>query len=77
MLKVLRSDLFANWSTAALVFVCAMIVGRQAAIGMNAVQIAGAAACIGSAIALAVIVRVWPAPSVRENPFAAQRSERD
>lgn len=76
MLKLLRSEIFANWGTAALVFICAIVVGREAAMGMNAVQWLGAAAAITGSITLAVLVRVWPAPVARENPFAT-RQERD
>jgi hypothetical protein len=52
-----------EWATAALVFIISMLMGTYAAQGMNQVQWAGAAVAVLGSVTLAVLVRVWPAPS--------------
>ena len=62
MLSLLRSPLVAEWGSAALVIVSALIVGRYAALGMTSAQWAcGAFAILGS-VSVAVMVRIWPTP---------------
>ena len=51
-----------EWSTALLVFLSGAMTGHYAATGMNAVQWAGAATAVLGSVAVAVAVRVWPAP---------------
>lgn len=52
-----------DWSTAGLVFLSGALTGHHAALGMNAVQWAGAAAAVLGSVTVAVAVRVWPAPA--------------
>ena len=54
-----RKDLI-DWGSASLVFLSGAMTGHFAAIGMNAVQWAGAAAAILGSVTVAVAVRVWP-----------------
>ena len=61
MNDLLKSSLVAEWGSASLVFVSAALVGRVAASGMNTSQLLGGACAIAGSIAVAVIVRVWPA----------------
>jgi len=61
---VTRKDL-ADWATAGLVFLSGATTGHHAAIGMNAVQWAGAATAILGSITVAVAVRVWPPKAVK------------
>ena len=63
MLKALTSPLAAQWASAALVFICGAVVGREASLGMTATQWAGGAAAVLGSVALAVIIRAWPAPA--------------
>lgn len=56
---VTRKDL-TDWATAGLVFLSGATTGHYAAMGMNAVQWAGAATAILGSITVAVAVRVWP-----------------
>ena len=58
----------ADWGSAGLVFPSGAATGHYAAIGMNAVQWAGAATAILGSITVAVAVRVWP-------PKATARAE--
>ena len=62
-----RKDL-ADCASAGLVFLSGATTGHFAAIGMNAVQWAGAATAILGSITVAVAVRVWP-------PKATARAE--
>lgn len=55
-----------DWSSAGLVFLSGAITGHYAALGMNAVQWAGAAAAILGSVTVAVAVRVWPATARAE-----------
>lgn len=54
-----RKDL-AEWGSAGLVFLSGAATGHYAAVGMNAVQWAGALTAILGSITVAVAVRVWP-----------------
>jgi hypothetical protein len=54
-----RKDL-ADWASAGLVFLSGATTGHYAAVGMNAIQWAGAATAILGSITVAVAVRVWP-----------------
>ena len=54
-----RKDLI-DWGSASLVFLSGAVTGHYAAIGMNAVQWAGAAAAVLGSVTVAVAVRVWP-----------------
>jgi len=58
-LDITKKDLI-EWSSASLVFLSGAMTGHYAAIGMNAVQWAGAAAAILGSVTVAVAVRVWP-----------------
>ena len=51
-----------EWSTAGLVLLSGATAGHFAAVGMNAVQWAGAAMAVLGSVTVAVAVRVWPAP---------------
>jgi hypothetical protein len=59
MRKYVFSQFGAEWASAALVFVVAMIAGRMAADGMSLMQWAGALTAILGSITVAVAVRVW------------------
>jgi hypothetical protein len=67
MFKGMRRGEFAEWGTGILVVLIAGAVGQFAAQGMNAVQWMGAMVAVIGSIALAVLVRVWPAPAVQES----------
>jgi len=58
---------FAEWGSAAMVFVVSMLAGRFASEGMNLLQWAGAAAAVLGSVTLAVGVRVWPAEARPRN----------
>lgn len=58
-LDITKKDLI-EWSSASLVFLSGAMTGHYAAIGMNTVQWAGAAAAILGSVTVAVAVRVWP-----------------
>lgn len=60
-----KKDLI-DWSTASLVFLSGAMTGHFAAVGMNAVQWAGAATAVLGSVAVAVAVRVWPAKTPAE-----------
>lgn len=49
-----------EWGSAGLVFLSGAMTGHYAAIGMNPVQWAGAAAAVLGSVTVAVAVRVWP-----------------
>ena len=55
-----------EWSTAGLVLLSGATAGHFAAVGMNAVQWAGAAMAVLGSVTVAVAVRVWPAPQKAE-----------
>jgi hypothetical protein len=63
MLKVLYSSQAAEWGSAALVFLSGAIVGREASLGMSMAQWSGGIAAVLGSVALAVMVRAWPAPA--------------
>ena len=56
MLKLLFSAAAAQGASAAIVILCSMIIGRQAAVGMGAAQWGWAALVLGASVALAVLV---------------------
>lgn len=49
-----------EWGSAGLVFLSGAMTGHYAAMGMNPVQWAGAAAAVLGSVTVAVAVRVWP-----------------
>jgi len=49
-----------EWGSAGLVFLSGAMTGHYAAMGMNAVQWAGAIAAVLGSVTVAVAVRVWP-----------------
>lgn len=53
-----------DWGSAGLVFLSGAMTGHYAAIGMTAVQWAGAAAAVLGSVTVAVAVRVWPPQTV-------------
>jgi hypothetical protein len=63
---ITKKDLI-EWSSACLVFLSGAMTGHYAAIGMNAVQWAGALAAILGSVTVAVAVRVWPSKSATAN----------
>jgi hypothetical protein len=56
LLKLLFSAAAAQGASAAIVVLCSVIIGRQAAIGMGAAQWGWAALILGASISLAVLV---------------------
>lgn len=56
----------AEWGSAGLVLLAGATAGHYAALGMNLVQWAGAAAAVLGSVTVAVAVRVWPAPQKAE-----------
>ena len=75
MFKWVQNAGFAEYGSAALVFVSAAIVGHEAAVGMNQTQWLGAAAAVLGSITVAVMVHVWPAKPRRAD--AAEKSGRE
>ncbi|HTK34727.1 MAG TPA: hypothetical protein VL358_05490 [Caulobacteraceae bacterium] len=63
MPQLLKSPQAAQWASASLVVLASSIVGHQAAQGMDAKQWACAAFAVLGSVGVAVMVRVWPAPS--------------
>ena len=61
MLKWFQSAGYAEYGSAALVFISAGVVGHEAAVGMNQTQWLGAVAAVLGSISVAVMVHVWPA----------------
>jgi hypothetical protein len=53
----------AKWAAACLVILCGGLAGHYAALGMSAVQWAGALCAVLGSVSLAVAVHVWPAPA--------------
>ena len=73
MLKLLRHPFAAQAGSATLVWIVGVLVGRQAALGMDTQQwMAGSAAVAGS-ILVAILVRTAPTP---QRARAGNRSER-
>ena len=66
MLQLLRSPEAARGATIGLIVVVAELVGQYAAQGMSMRQWAAGLAAIGGSIALAMIVRCWPANAQTE-----------
>ena len=62
--EITRKDLI-EWGSASLVFLSGAMTGHFAAIGMNAVQWAGAAVAVLGSVTIAVAVRVWPQEPVK------------
>ena len=60
MLNLLRSSWAAECGSAALVFITAAIVGREAAAGMDVAQWTGAVVSVAGSISVAVMVHCWP-----------------
>ena len=54
---------FADWSSAAMVFISGGMAGHYASLGMSSLQWAGAAAAVLGSVTVAVAVRVWPSPA--------------
>lgn len=52
-----------EWGSAGLVLLSGATAGHFAAMGMNAVQWAGAAAAVLGSVTVAVAVRVWQTPA--------------
>ena len=78
MVRFLRSSWVAECGSAALVFVTAAIVGREAAAGMNLHQWISAGVSVAGSITVAVMVHCWPAkPKVDPKMKAFQRAKRD
>jgi hypothetical protein len=63
MPKLLNSPQVAQWATAVLVILSSAIVGHQAAQGMSSQQWLCAAVAVLGSVSVAVMVRVWPAPT--------------
>jgi hypothetical protein len=53
----------AEWASAFLVFGSGATAGHYASLGMTPTQWAGAVAAVLGSVAVAVMVRVWPAPA--------------
>ncbi len=74
MLKLLQSAVIAECGSAALVFVTAAIVGREAAVGMNSSQWISAVVSVAGAISVAVMVHCWP-PRQKMGAFSKLRGD--
>jgi hypothetical protein len=75
MFKWVQHAGFAEYGSAALVFVSAAIVGHEAAVGMNQTQWLGAAAAVLGSIGVAVMVHVWPTKP--RSADAAEKARRE
>lgn len=64
--EITKKDLI-EWGSASLVFLSGATTGHYAAMGMNAVQWAGALAAILGSVTVAVAVRVWPPKAATAN----------
>jgi hypothetical protein len=62
MFSPFRSVRLSEWGSASLVIASSLIVGRYAAIGMSPTQWACGAFAVAGSVAVAVMVRAWPAP---------------
>ena len=67
MTSLLKSAQAAEWGSALLVILASSIVGHEAALGMSAQQWACAALAVAGSVAVAVMVRVWPAKRTAED----------
>jgi hypothetical protein len=78
MFRFLRSPWVAECAAAALVFITAAVVGRQAAQGLTTQGWISAGVAIIGSITVAVMVHCWP-PKRKPDPKmkAFQRPERD
>jgi hypothetical protein len=74
MFKWLQNAGFAEYGSAALVFVSAAVVGHEAAVGMNQTQWLGGAVAVLGSISVAVMVHVWPA---KPRKAEAEKSRRE
>jgi hypothetical protein len=63
MPQLLKSPQAAQWGSALLVVLASAVVGHEAAQGMDPQQWACAAFAVLGSVSVAVMVRVWPAPS--------------
>ena len=70
MPEQITKQLLAEWTSAGLVLLSGASAGHFAAMGMNLVQWAGAAAAVLGSITVAVAVRVWP--STQKAPAKAE-----
>ncbi|MGZ3378446.1 MAG: hypothetical protein ACXU8S_17765 [Phenylobacterium sp.] len=61
----------AKWAAACLVVLSGGLAGHYAALGMNAVQLAGALCAVLGSVSVAVAVHIWPAP--QKAPTRRQR----
>lgn len=52
-----------EWGSVAMVVISGAMAGHHAAVGMNPTQWMGAIAAVLGSVAVAVAVRVWPAPA--------------
>lgn len=59
---MLTKQELAEYGSAGLVLLSGATAGHFAAVGMNAIQWAGAAAAVLGSVTVAVAVRAWPAP---------------
>ena len=66
MPRLLTPTQMAEWGSAALVVLSALIVGRYAAIGMSPAQWACGAFAVGGSVSVAVMVRIWPSQQSAE-----------
>ncbi|CAN5514342.1 hypothetical protein BH10PSE5_BH10PSE5_29320 [soil metagenome] len=72
MLKSITARISADRAAMAFVILASALVGRQAAIGMDAAQGVSALAAILGASMLVVMVKSWPKPQ----PVKANRDDR-
>ncbi|HEY2356435.1 MAG TPA: hypothetical protein VGH86_03230 [Phenylobacterium sp.] len=56
---MIKSKELIDWASASLVVISGGLAGHYAAVGMNAVQWAGAATAVLGSVTVAVAVRVW------------------
>jgi hypothetical protein len=66
MFNRLRSPEAAQWGTTILVVLISGLAGQFAAQGMNTIQWLGAGLAVLGSITLAVMVRVWPPQTARQ-----------
>jgi hypothetical protein len=67
MFKWIQNAGYAEFGSAALVFISAGVVGHEAALGMNQTQWLGAVAAVLGSITVAVMVHVWPSKTRKAN----------